>query len=225
MKTEQDSKTGKKKKFKKRYWILIDLAVVVIVLALLLYKPGGYDPVPGLQKGRVHPYLTYLSSEIYNGAQLQEPFDVVVIDKRINESIAGWSQMSEDVVLSSPAVRFKPTNIALMGTAAIKGVEIVVTIVIEPEIDENGLLNLRVDKVKTGAMNITPLATMIAKRMYEDHLAAVPVDMEDYRTKIVESLLNDKPFDPVFPVEDKNIRLAKITIKNGKTTLHFDPAP
>lgn len=228
MKTEADSKNHKKKKFKKRYWILIDLAVAAIILALLLYTPSGYEPITGSDadqnSGRVHPYLTYLSAKIYNGAQLQEPFKVTVIEQKLNEAIAGWSQMSEDVVLSAPAVRFLPHCIELMGTASIKGVDLVVTIVLEPKIDANGLLNLHVDKVKTGAMNITPLARVVARNMYEQHLANTDVDTEDWRTKIAGSLLNGEPFEPVFPVEDKKVRLEKADIQNENLTLHLAPA-
>jgi len=192
---ETNLKTEKKRKFKKHYWLLVDLAVAVFVLILLLYRPGGYEPIePGGQRGRVHPYITYLSSEIYNGAQLQEPFQLVVLDDKLTESIAGWSEGSEDVWLSSPVICFEPGRIELMAMADMKGVKLIPTVVLEPEIDENGLLNLQVDKVKLGA-------------------------------KVFASLLNDEPFDPVFKVEDKKIRLKKITITEKNLILNFTPAP
>lgn len=226
MDTETDSKKPKKKRFKKRYWLLIDLFVALAFLILLLYTPSGYKPaVSHEQQGQIPPYLTQLSSEFYNGAQLQEPFEVVVIEKKLNEAIAGWSGASNDTVLSSPAVRFVPDSIELMGTASIKGVELVVTIVLEPKIDQNGLLNLQVAKVKTGAMNITPLAMVIARRAYEQQLAVTPVDAKDWRAQVAGSLLDNKPFDPVFPVEDKKVRLKKIAIKDGKLTLRLTPVP
>jgi len=37
-------KTRKKRKFKKRYWLLIDLAAAIVIFALLLYKPARYKP-------------------------------------------------------------------------------------------------------------------------------------------------------------------------------------
>lgn len=226
MNAETNLKTEKKRKFKKHYWLLVDLAVAVFVLILLLYRPGGYEPIePGGQRGRVHPYITYLSSEIYNGAQLQEPFQLVVLDDKLTESIAGWSEGSEDVWLSSPVICFEPGRIELMAMADMKGVKLIPTVVLEPEIDENGLLNLQVDKVKIGAVNITPLARIVARRMYAQQLADTPVDMEDWRTKVFASLLNDEPFDPVFKVEDKKIRLKKITITEKNLILNFTPAP
>lgn len=219
----------KKKRYKKLVlWLLIDLAVAIVVFTLLLYKPSRYDvPKPDLtrqKRGKVHDYLTYLSSEFYNGSQLVEPFDLVIIDEKLNDAIAQWSTGSEGVRLSAPAVFFEPGIIVLMGTAEIKGVEFVITIVLEPQIDIQGLLNLQVIKVKVGAMNITPLAKMIAKRKYSERLVTYPIDTEDLRTKIAASLLNDEPFDPIFWVEDKKVRLDKIKIELGKSTVHFIPA-
>jgi len=237
MNTETDSKKHKKRRFKKRYWLLIDLAVVITVVVLLLYKPSGYKPNvvtgPGRRWGQVHPYWTYLSSEIYNGAQLQKPFAVLVFEEKVNEAIAGWSEASEDVILSAPAVYFESGSIALMGTADIRGVGFILTIALVPKIDENKLLNLQLSKVKIGAVNITPLVRMIAKRMYaqphvflsEDRSGVFPIDTEDWRTKLVGALLNNEPFEPVFTVEDKKILLKKITIAEKKLTLNFISAP
>jgi len=110
-----------------------------------------------------------------------------------------------------------------MATAVIKGIKLVVTAALEPEMNEDGLLNLKVDKAKLGAMNITPLARMIAKRKYTQRLATMPVDTEHWRTKIAGSLLNDEPFEPVFPIEDKKVRLEQITIEKKKLILIFTP--
>jgi len=229
MSTETEPKKHKKRRFKRHYWLLVDLAVVIIVFALLLYKPARYEPLNAslfdLKLGQVHPYWTQLSSEIYNGAQLQEPFEVVIIEEKINEAIAGWSEASEGIVLSAPAALFVPDRIVLMGLADMKGLKLVVTVEIEPEIDESRLLHLQVEKVKVGAMNITPAARFIAKRKYDQQAAIIPVDTEDWRAQIAGSLLNDKPFEPIFRVEDKKVRLEKITIQKKKLILRLTPVP
>ena len=111
-----------------------------------------------------------------------------------------------------------------MATANIRGAKLVVSTVLEPRIDEQGLLNLGVAKLKVGAINITLLAKIMAKRMYQDRLGTVRVDTEDARTMIAASLLNDEPFKPIFRGEDKKVRLEEITITEGKLTLHFVPA-
>jgi len=229
--TGADLKIRKKTRYKKLIcWLLVDLTVAAIIFALLLYTPGLYKPSgnnpTSYKKGQVHPYLTHLSSELYNGAQRGEPFELVITQKGINEIItwSRWPKESEGIMFSAPAVLFVPGSIVLMGTAHIKGVEFIVTIALEPKIDEQGLLNLQVAKVKVGAMNITPLAKMMAKKMYVQRLATVPVDTEALTTKIAGTLLNDEPFEPVLRVENKKVRVEKITIAEEKLILHLVPA-
>jgi hypothetical protein len=210
-------------------WLLIDLAVAVTILMLLLYKPSRYDPLEGAaadhRQGQVSPYLTRLSSQYYNGAQRRTAFELVVTEEGINQAITGsdWPVESEGIWFYAPAVLFTPGTIVLMGTANIKGAEFVVTIELEPTIDQQKLLNLQVATIKIGAMNITPLARLIAKKMYADRFAAVPVDAEDWRAKIAAALLSDQPFDPVFPAEDKNVRLDRVTVEQGRLILRFVP--
>lgn len=231
MDQKADLEVRKKDRYKKiAGWLLIDLAVASIIFALLLYKPSRYGlPVakPASDPpGRVHPYLTHLSSELYNAAQRGKPFELVVVEEGINETIgrSKWPKESEGVMFSAPVVFFVPESIVLMGTADIKGAEFVVTIVLEPRVDQQGLLNLQVAKVKIGAMNITPLAKIIAKQMYQHRLATEPIAKEDLRTKIAGSLLSDEPFEAVFKVDDKKVRVEKVTVTQGKLILHLVPA-
>lgn len=210
-------------------WLLVDVAVTAVVLALLLYKPSHYRVVGpgggGYEDGQVHPYLSHeLLPDFYNGAQRGKPFELVVIEGKMNEAIAGWSEQSDGVSLSAPSVVFLPGRVVLMGTANIRGAKLVVSAVLEPKIDEQGLLNLGVAKLKVGAMRITLLAKMMAKRMYQNQLGTVRVDTEDARTKIAASLLNEEPFEPIFKGEDKKVRLEEIAITKGKLTLRFVPA-
>ena len=226
-------KKRKKRKFKKRYWLLIDLAIAIVIFALLLHKPVRYKPPEYTDDKLVSPYLTnILGPAIHNGAQRDEPFDLVVTQKGINEIIAWseWPKEAEDVRFSAPVVFFAPESIELMGTANMKGVDLVISIVAKPRLDKEGLLNLHVAKVKIGAMNITPVARIIAKRMYAQRLATVPIDTEDLGAKIAGSLLNDEPFEPVFDIadifesENKKLRIEKITIQQEKLILRLVPA-
>ena len=131
---------------------------------------------------------------------------------------------SQGVMLYAPAALFVPGKLVLMGTADAKGVEFVVTIELAPKIDESGLLNLTVTKVKVGAMNITPLAKVVAKKMYMQRISNLAVDTKTLETKIVASLLTDEPFEPVFIIDDKKVRIEKITIENEKLSAHLVPA-
>jgi len=227
-----DSKKHKKSRRKKLlFWLLIDLTVAVIVIVLLLYRPGRYNPVDfesyNYDQGQVSPYLTHeLSPNLYNNSQRGEPFDLVITQDGINEIVAGlgWPKYSEGVMLYAPAVLFVPGTVVLMATADVKGVELVITIELEPKFDERKMLNLHVAKVKIGAVNVSPLARMMGKKMYTERLAVLPVDTEALQTKIVGSLLNEEAFDPVFSVEDNKVRIEKITVEKEKLTAHLIPA-
>ncbi len=224
----EDQKKGKYRKIIR--WLLVDLAIACTIFALLLYKPSRYSPMVANfasgNPGRVHPYLTHLSSEFYNGVQQEKPFELIVLEEGINETIcqSKWPMESEGVRFSAPAVLFVPESIVLMGTANISGAEFVVTIVMEPKVDQRGFLSLQVVKVKLGAMNITPLAKMAAKKMYQNRLATVPIDIGDWRAKIAAALLNGEPFEPVFKVEDKTVRVERVTVTQGQLILHLVPA-
>ncbi len=209
-------------------WLGVDLIVAAVVILLFLHKPSQYHPVapagsdPNSQQ--VDPYLHRdLYSKFYNGAQRQRPFEMVVLDGALNEALArlNWSQESGGVRLSAPQVFFKSGHIVLMGTATVEGAELVITIELGPQMDDQGNLNLLVDQVKVGAMPVTPLVKMMAKKMYRERIESTPIDMQDLRTKVVASILNDEPFEPVLRVEDKWVRLKGFEIVDGKLTAQF----
>ncbi len=211
-------------------WLFIDLVVAVVVFAFLLHRPDRYAPTDrdsiGLEDGQVSPYLTHeLSPQFYNGAQRGEPFDLVITEKGINEIVAGWGwpRMSEGVMLYAPAVVFVPESVVLMGTANVKGVEFVVTIVLKPSIDERGLSHLLVAEVKVGAMNVTWLVKKMARNMYAQRAASMPTDAKSFYGKIAASVLNDEPFDPVFEVDGRKVRIEKIVVQKQKLTAHLVP--
>ena len=65
---------------------------------------------------------------------------------------------------------------------------------------------------------------MMAKKMYAQRLATMPVDTDALTTKIAGALLNDELFEPVLPVENKKVRVEKITIAEEKSILRLVPA-
>jgi hypothetical protein len=226
-----DSKKRRKSRTRRLVvWLFIDLIVAAIVIGLLFHKPGSYDPEDfesaDREPGQVSKYLTHeLSPRIYNGAQRGEPFDVVITQKGVNEIVAGlgWPKMSRGVMLHSPAVLFRQGSVLLMGTAEVKGAEFVVTIEIKPEIDCEGLMKFPVTKVKVGAMNVTALARMMANRMYAQSVAELPTDQDSFQTKIVRSLINGEPFEPIFEVDDKKIRIEAISVDREELVAHLIP--
>lgn len=200
-------------------WLFIDLIVTAVIFGLLIYRPGRYKPLDSFsqdyEQGEVSTYLTHqLSPQVYNGTQRGEPFEVIVTQDGINDIIshANWPIQSDGIMLYDPAALFVPGTVVLMGTAKIKGVELVITIELEPGIDENGLINLHVSKVKVGAVNITPFAKKVAKEMYAERITTVSVDTKALLTKIAASLLNDEPFEPVFTIDGKKVRVESVVV-------------
>jgi hypothetical protein len=226
---KQKKKRSRRKKI--FYWLLIDATVAVVVIALLLYKPVHYRPaiqsLTGSDPERVHPYLSHdLGPQLYNGAQSQQPFDLMVSDQALNDAIAQfrWPRQTGGVVFSAPEILFQPGRIVLMGTANIETADLVITVELKPLLDDAGRLNLNVDKVKVGAMNITPLAKMVARKQYQERLETVPVDTDDIRTKIAGSLLAGESFEPIFEIDDKWVRLTDFSISQGKLEAKMVPA-
>jgi len=222
-------KTSRRRKL--LIWLAVDLVVAAVVILLFLHKPSQYRPVapadPSPNGREVDPYLHRdLWSKFYNGAQGQQPFTLVVLDQALNEALArlNWSQESDGVKLSTPQVFFAPGRIILMGTTTVEGAELIVTVEFAPQLDDQGDLNLLVDKVKVGAIPVTFAVKPLAKKMYRERIESMPIDMEDVRTKVVASILSDEPFEPVLRVEDKWVRLQNFDLADGKLTAQFIPA-
>jgi hypothetical protein len=225
---EQGKRAKTSRSRKLLYWLLFDLAVAGLVFYLLLYRPAHYRPTyfAGAQNGELSRYLTNeLMPQIYNGSQLQEPFDLTVTQDGINDIVAHykWPKDTDGIIFSTPTVFFTPGNINLIGAVNVKGIELIVTIAVVPYLDQQGLLNLFVSKIKIGAMNITPLARVIAKRMYYQRLETTYIDREDVRAKIAASLLNNEPFEPVFEIEDNKLRAKEVTITKEQVIIRMVP--
>ncbi len=217
--------------------LAIKLAAVLVIFVsllylLLLYKPARYNPLDIIYDGQVSKYLTHeLLPQLHNGAQRGEPFDLVVTQKGINDAIARakWPKRYSGIIFSAPEVLFLPDTIVLMGTTVLKRVQVVITIELNPSLNERGLLNLHMAKIKAGVMNITPLVKVVAGRMYADRLAIVDVDPGDLRAQIAASLFNDEPFDPIFEIKDifdgeeRKVRVEKITLMPEKLTVRLAP--
>lgn len=200
--------------------------LVVIMLALVLYKPARYRPVPVTESNEVSLYLTNeLLPEFYNGLEREEPFELIITEEGINDIISRhkWPKDTADMRFSVPQVIFEPDGIVLMGTVASGGLELVITIEGSAFIDVNGLMNLRLKKVKMGAVNITPFAKMLSKQAYENRLATTKVDAEDFRARIAEALIEERPVEPVFEFEGKKARVTGIWMKPGKMEVRIVP--
>jgi len=207
-------------------WLLFDLGILFIFLSLLFYRPMKYKEPQPTNSNVIGEHWTRLSSQIYNNAQLARPFEITISENEINLMVldSGWPKESSGVSFSAPQVFLEPEQIVLMGTASFEDVKVIVTVAGKADIDEAGLMNLKVTKFKVGALNVTLPARLIAKRNYSQALSNPSIDREDIRTKIVSSLLNDEPFEPVFVIEDKKVRISKVQVLEKKIKIDFEPA-
>ncbi len=221
----------KKGKFKKKVYLLlfvlaVVLVVVIVISALLLHRPAYYKPLDYSDSKEVSVYLTNeLLPELYNGAQLQEPFELVVTQKGINDIVARykWPQEIDSIKFSAPMIFFAPKSIVLMGTVLINGAEFVCTIVAEPNIDSEGLLNLPVVSVKIGALDITPVAGALARRFCQRKFEDKGINTKNLWVKMETAILKGEPTEAVFQVVDKKVRVEKITLEPKKLTIRLVP--
>jgi hypothetical protein len=227
----QQQELAKKKRKRKRLWLLIDLGIsltiTTILIVLMLHRPASYNPTKPAKSNEVNKYWTHvILPRVYNSAQEQKPFELTITEEGINQTIAdsGWPKISEGAVFSEPQAKFTLDGIMLMGTATIEDVNLIVTIIGKPAIDANGLLHLNLSSVRVGALNVTLVAKIIARKMYKKRLAESDADPDDLNVQVLDSLFDDKPFLPVFDVEDKKIRLTGVTTADGKITLQFTDA-
>ena len=228
MMKEQVNKTVKKKKKLKRklIWLGVHIVALTVIFTLLLLSPKGYTPLKVQKSNQVSRYLTnVLLPQFYNGSQTGQAFDVVLSQEGVNDIVARseWPKQSGDASFTDPAVLFEPDGVVLMGKALLKGMEFIVTIVIKPQYDEKGLLNLRVSRVRIGLMNVTLLARATAKKMYKQQMEFYVGGSDDWHSQVLGSVLNNEPFDPVFRVDNKKLRIDKVTLGPQELLLHVVP--
>jgi hypothetical protein len=217
---------------KRVIWPGISLILSIIIVLLFLYKPAGYVPANQAsahrsQKEFSQDITNRLLPEFYNGIQRAEPFEMNIGQDEINEIIAhaNWPKYSEGFVFYAPTAALSPGKILLMCTILHfqLDLELIVTVMMEPKLDENGFLNINVTLLKVGAVNITPLAGIIAGRMYKEHKPDF-IPPEDWRGKIAGSIFENTPFEPVFRVKGRWVRVEQFQIENQRLRLRLRAA-
>ncbi|MFH1370424.1 MAG: hypothetical protein ABII09_03960 [Planctomycetota bacterium] len=227
---KKDSPNIKKNKFKKYLWPVISLTPALLVLTLVLtaYKPRRYAPVRIADKNLVSPYLTHqLMPDIYNNAQLGEPFEVVITQQGLNDIVARLPQpiRLNNITLADPQVVLMREQIILMATVRARPIDFFVTVELKPTIYERGLLNLHIDSIKLGAVSITPVARLISDKAYSNWLTTTGTEPNNLAAQVCRSLLRDEPFEPVFKTGGKQLRISKIDIETKGITAQLSPVP
>ena len=151
---------------------------------------------------------------IYNNSQLDEPFEVVITEEGLNDIIARWRQPIKfnNITFTDPQAILTQKQIILMATARTRYANPVLTIRITPAIDYLGQLNIHVDSVSLGAAGVTTVAKSMGNKAFADWLSFTGTEPNDIAAQLCRSLLNDEPFEPVFKVGDKSLRICKIKL-------------
>lgn len=205
------------------------MVLLALALALTAYKPSRYAPVRVADQNQISPYLTHnLLPAVFNGAQLRESFEVVITQEGLNDIIARLHQPIKlhNITLTDPQVLLTPQKkIILMATAGARPVDLVATIELNPTINQQGLLNLHINSVALGAVNITSVAKLIGDKAYLDWLSSTGMEPNNIAAQVCRSLLNDEPFEPVFEFGGKRLRVSRIDVSAEKITALLTPAP
>jgi len=128
-----------------------------------------------------------------------------------------------NIALYDPQVILMPEEIILLATANVKRIDFIAVVELVPAINQNGLLNLHINSIKLGAVNITAIAASIGKKAYSNWLSSTGTDPDNSIAQICRSLLNDEPFDPVFEIGGRTVRLSKIRIAEKTMTVLLTP--
>ena len=162
---------------------------------------------------------------IYNNSQLDEPFEVVITEEGLNDIIARWRQPIKfnNITFTDPQAILTQKQIILMATARTRYANPVLTIRITPAIDYLGQLNIHVDSVSLGAAGVTTVAKSMGNKAFADWLSFTGTEPNDIAAQLCRSLLNDEPFEPVFKVGDKSLRICKIKLEKKKITAFLLP--
>jgi uncharacterized protein YpmS len=208
-------------KIKIYLWIAIPPALLLLAFFLLTNKPDNYAPLRIADQNQISAYLTHrLMPTIYNNSQLDKPFEVVITEDGLNDIIARWQQPVNfnNITFSAPQAILTQKQIILMATAQTRFASPILTIRIIPTINSFGQLNIHVDSVSLGAVSVTSLAKSIGSKALDDWMSFTGIDSNDIATQICRSLLNDEPFEPVFTISDKSLRICKIKLEKKKIT-------
>ena len=228
MEKQQDNKKKKKPRKKLRLTIMLALWLLVgfLTFMLLLDKPAGYTPVDTEDDKCVSQYVTNeLAPYVYNNVQKGQAFDITIPQSKTKEfiSLLEWPIESEDVKISAPQAFFVDNGLVIRANAETKGLNFIITIMISGLINETGMMNLNLDKIMIGSMNITFISKIIAKKMYQYRAKQENYSKDTIGAAIAASLLDDQPFDPVFEVRQRKVRIEQIDVKKSQLKITMAP--
>lgn len=225
---QKDLTKVKKTKLRKYFLPVIILVLALLMLAFVMtaYKPTRYAPPRAANPNQISRYLTnHLLPVIYNGSQLGEPFELDITQDGLNDVVARLPQPIKlnSITLAEPQVILTPMQITLMVTLKAKPIDLILTIELNPYVTRQGLLNLCINRVMVGAVDITPIAKSIGNKAYSNWLSSTGMDPDNIAAQVCRSLIQDEPFDPLFEIGKNPIRISKIDVATKKMIILLTP--
>jgi hypothetical protein len=202
---------------------LVLLAAAGVVMILLGYTPGIYQPFERPGSGQVSPYLTHnMGPGFFTGMQGDKPFEMVFQQWGVNEMLALMAEtmIFGEFTVSSPTVVMNPGSLVVMATVQVKGISSVLSITARPVMDQEGRLNLNIQSATLGAVPVLGLIRRIGQEAARGYLTGSD---EQAFAGVVNSVLNNEPFDPLVSVSQYTMRLKALTLEEGKVRLLIEP--
>ena len=208
--------------------VLLIATILLVALTLMLFhKPAGYEPLPVSDANEVSRHLTHdIAPTLYNNLQNPEPFELVLTQQAVSDIVARgkWPKdIGDGLTIFAPRVYFADDAVVLMSLMELAGRKMVLTVVGNAWLDEQKLLNLNIEMIKLGSVNIRPIAMSVAADIYKTETAADPNSIDDLTKNIADALLHDKPFTPEFQYQDTRARITDIKIEPTRLTLQLTP--
>ena len=207
--------------------IAIAVFLAVAIAIMFMRTPARYKPALPENADKVSPYLTnYLAPEIYNNVQLDAAFDLIITEEGLNDIIARniWGpKMVSGVNFDNAAVVFENGTIYLMGKVNYRRFPVTMTIIATPRLDADGKLQINIETVRAGIVDITPFAMGRAEKILTDRVNAA--GDRSWLDDLSDALVKNAPVEPVFTVSahKKKVRLTAIEIQEGVLTLTLKP--
>jgi hypothetical protein len=211
-----------KKKRIARYLLpasLILLIILVSAFILIGHRPANYAPPKAANPNEVSRYLTNeLLPNIYNGSQLGKPFELEITQEGLNDIVSHLpgAIITDNLTVVRPEVILTPMETTVMATVEARPMDFFLTVELNPFINKQGLMNLCVNRILLGKVNITSIARSIGNKAYADWMATTGTEPNNIASQICLSLLKDEPFDPVFKIYGRTMRVSKIDVMRGK---------
>lgn len=202
----------------------IGLGVLTGITLLFFHKPRVYKPLQSKNPEQVSLYLTHeLGPEFFNQAQLDQPFDLIIEQQGLNDIVSrlDWIQQLGPLSLQQPSIIFADRSILLMGTLRYKGASSVLSILAFPIMDANQQIYMNIQSVRLGMIPVTSLISRLCQKAFDDNRDGFKDDPEV--EQIVQSIIRNEPFDPVFRISDRRVRITGFTLENNVLKLTLLP--